>query len=1203
MRKDPAISLTTLLLVLLLVVSAVPLAGPAEGDGGLDPSLRRTAERCAPDSVLSVVVMLRDAGEARALRARLLATGAGKRETHRLLMESMREESRRDQEELLARLRSVQALPFVKRVRRFWLANLMVTDIEAQGLTVLAGLPGVEKVIPNRTVTLDRLGGKGGETPQGAGWNLSKIHAPSLWSDGITGRGVLLCLIDSGADGTHPALAGKWRGANVPGSSAAWHDPYNFSDFPVDDDENLGPTHGTSVAGILVGSDAGDTVGVAPGAQWIAANAFEGTFQSATYEVIIDCLEWAADPDGDPGTISDVPDVVNNSWGTNAEGGAGLCDDVLWAAIDALEALGPVVIFSAGNYGPADMSIASPASRIESDVNTMAVGATDDLDLIASFSARGPSPCDGLTVKPEVVAPGVDIRSARGLVAGGGYQYVSGTSFSSPHVTGLAALLRQISPTSSGDELKRAILTSARDLGSPGEDDAYGTGIIDAERARSGLAGASSPVLRIETVEPAPLLFVAGDTLELTVRLTNMGADAAGVQVEISDESGLIDVLDSSTDLGAIESQGQADNSSDPFLLATRSGAAQGNAVRLRLLIITASGEEECLLTGFVGEATAAGHVDHQAGNVIFTVTNFGQYGYWNGVRQVGSGFRFPRGGPDWLFSAFFLAGIGPSQVSDGLGGIDTDWRPADGGGISILRSGGKADEEAGALIEDLVAPDPLGLHVAQTSFAFSDPERGDFIILQYLIRQVSLQELSGLYAGLYFDWDVDQYSYSSNQVGWVDSLSLGYMHDADFEEHVGIALLEGTLASHRAIDNQEELYDAFGNFSFTDAKKWSFLTAGFEKPVSTSPRDWSHMLSAGPFDVLSQGDTVEVAFAVVAGMGLEDLLENAGAAREAWSDILTDPPPTFLISILPDPIVSEFLTLSAVPSESLAALPVIAVDADTLTVSPIHSGDLEFYGANYEVKAEGDHQVMVSGVDLTQNTGISTEWFTALRVGPGEGGRVQALDGTFALTLPVGAVGFEGYIYLVPSHERVPPLPAGLVALSGTYSISPQGLALNEPATVSFRSEAFEVSGDSLLVLCLADDDWTVLEVTARTEDEVRAATPIFGSFILARGGGVSALPRVFLLSQNFPNPFNPATTVLYDVPEGSGRVRVRLEIFNLRGQRMRILLDREEVPGRHEVVWDGRDAQGRRAVSGVYLCTMTAGGFSQTRKMVLLK
>ncbi|MFQ6103113.1 MAG: S8 family serine peptidase [Candidatus Glassbacteria bacterium] len=821
--------------------------GPTPGASEkVEKALDRIIRVCPSDSVVSVIVELEGGVEAKAVRSKLEAEGRSRREVHGMLIEKLKAENGKAQSDFLDRLTERIDQRAIRRTRCFWIANLVVLDVEASQIRRIADFAGVERIVLNHTLHL--TGYKGRKAPSGSGteWNIKKVKAPSLWSAGFSGRGILICLIDSGVDGTHPALGAKWRGYNVPGSSASWHDPYNFSSFPVDDDVSIGPTHGTLVTGILLGSEGGDTVGVAPAAQWIAANAFEGPLQSSTFDVILDCLEWAADPDGDPGTVSDVPDVVNNSWGTNAQNGAGLCQDVLWDAIDAVEALGPMLFFAAGNYGSGSMTISSPASRIASDVNTFAVGATDSSDQVASFSSRGPSPCDGMTVKPEVVAPGKGIRSSRGIEAGGGYQDgQDGTSFATPHVSGVAALLRQFSSTSSRDEIKRAILNSAVDLGDPGEDNSYGMGLVDASTAADRLGGPTSSVLRLIRLEPAPLVFTPGDTVRVTAVIYNMGLEASDVRLEMSDRSGLVEVIDPTANLGIIGSYEEKDNSQDPFILYTRSGAARGSEVRLGLNISSPDVEEEFTLSVFVGEETVAGHLDHSAGNVTFTVTNFGQYGYYNRADLVGSGFVFPRGGENWLFESFFLAGTGEQTVSDGRGNVETDWRPAEGGNIYILRGGGKADEEGRARFEDSEAPSPLPVHVYQRSYAFSDPENEDFIILHYLLRNEGTALLENLYAGLYFDWDIDYYSYGGNDVGWIDTLSLGYMYDSGFEERFGVSLLAGPLASHRAIDVRQELYDVFGNPNFTDRKKWDFLTAGFEQPVSTDSADWAHMLSA----------------------------------------------------------------------------------------------------------------------------------------------------------------------------------------------------------------------------------------------------------------------------------------------------------------------------------------------------------------------
>lgn len=99
--------------------------------------------------------------------------------------------------------------------------------------------------------------------------------------------------------------------------------------------------------------------------------------------------------------------------------------------------------------------------------------------------------------------------------------------------------------------------------------------------------------------------------------------------------------------------------------------------------------------------------------------------------------------------------------------------------------------------------------------------------------------------------------------------------------------------------------------------------------------------------------------------------------------------------------------------------------------------------------------------------------------------------------------------------------------------------------------------------------------------------------------------LPKVFALSQNYPNPFNPRTMITFDVPEKEkDGVKVDLEIFSLRGLKVRTLL-REELlmPGTHTITWDGRDEQASPVGSGIYIYRITAGEFTSSRKMLLTK
>ena len=98
-----------------------------------------------------------------------------------------------------------------------------------------------------------------------------------------------------------------------------------------------------------------------------------------------------------------------------------------------------------------------------------------------------------------------------------------------------------------------------------------------------------------------------------------------------------------------------------------------------------------------------------------------------------------------------------------------------------------------------------------------------------------------------------------------------------------------------------------------------------------------------------------------------------------------------------------------------------------------------------------------------------------------------------------------------------------------------------------------------------------------------------------------VVASPSPWRLMQNTPNPFNPATTIRLVVPDGGARVTLR--VYDVEGRLIRTLIDGHRPSGPDAVVWDGSDAAGNPAATGLYFYRLEAPGFAQTRKMVLLK
>jgi subtilisin family serine protease len=267
------------------------------------------------------------------------------------------------------------------------------------------------------------------------------VGAPELWAQGLTGTGVVVGIIDSGVDYTHPDLGG---GYGPTFKVIGGYDFVNDDDDPTDDNG-----HGTHVAGIVAAN--GAVKGVAPDARIVAYKVLDAHGGGWTSDVIA-AIEKACDPDGDPLT-DDALDVINLSLG-----GPGSPDDPVSQAIDNAFAAGVLPVVAAGNEGHSgDRTLDSPGCAR----NALTVGASDDADRIAPFSSRGPTDFTH-AIKPDLVAPGVDIWST---IPGGRYLNASGTSMATPHVAGAAALLLQRDPSLTPGALKSRLMLSARDVG------------------------------------------------------------------------------------------------------------------------------------------------------------------------------------------------------------------------------------------------------------------------------------------------------------------------------------------------------------------------------------------------------------------------------------------------------------------------------------------------------------------------------------------------------------------------------------------------------------------------------------------------------------------------------------------------------------------------------------------------------------------
>ncbi len=307
------------------------------------------------------------------------------------------------------------------------------------------------------------------------------VHAPQAWAEGYFGQGIVVGSIDTGVDYTHEALFRQYRGYLGDGS---YDHNYNWWDAradatpsPVPYDDN---GHGTHTMGTVLGEDPTLTnqIGVAPHAKWIAAKVFPtgiGGGSSGNEEITPaeDFMLAPWDLNGENRRPDLRPNIVTNSWGDNE-----CWNTDSWLIMQAWIDAGIMPSFANGNAGPSAGTVGSPGGY----PFLIGVGAINASNLtIASFSSRGPS-CWGGVVKPDVNAPGVNVRSS---FPGNTYGSISGTSMATPHVSGVMALVLSANPSLTYTDVMGILTRTAYFQASWGArpNNNYGWGLVQADTA------------------------------------------------------------------------------------------------------------------------------------------------------------------------------------------------------------------------------------------------------------------------------------------------------------------------------------------------------------------------------------------------------------------------------------------------------------------------------------------------------------------------------------------------------------------------------------------------------------------------------------------------------------------------------------------------------------------------------------------------
>lgn len=279
-------------------------------------------------------------------------------------------------------------------------------------------------------------------------WGVDRVNAPEVWNaSGSTGEGIVVAVIDSGVDYTHPDLVNNiWRNVDeIPGNNfdddangliddvMGWnvvHNNGNIMDYRG---------HGTAIAGVIAAESNGFGItGIAPNAEIMPIRVFD-EFGSTQPNQVVDAINYA---------LLNGADVINLSLGSDFP------SPEEEEAIRIASENGVTVVMAAGNDG----GIYPNYPAYYATNNGIAVGAIDFYGNMADFSFGGGSNQAGYLTLDYVVAPGKDIYSTS---VGNSYDFFSGTSFAAPHVAGIAALILSANPNLTPEQVENILVETA----------------------------------------------------------------------------------------------------------------------------------------------------------------------------------------------------------------------------------------------------------------------------------------------------------------------------------------------------------------------------------------------------------------------------------------------------------------------------------------------------------------------------------------------------------------------------------------------------------------------------------------------------------------------------------------------------------------------------------------------------------------------
>lgn len=724
---------------------------------------------------------------------------------------------------------------------------------------------------------------------------LNRIKMFQAWDLALGGSqgdtNVIIAIVDSGSDLDHPDLVGniKINGNDLPNGIDDDNDGYidnyrgwdlagaNYSNVVGDNNPNTtgaNNAHGSHVSG-CASATTNNGVGV-------AGIGFKCKFLP---------VKCAADNDtrapGGAGYIISGYDgikysadhgakVINCSWGGPGGGQAG--EDIVNYAVINKDA---VVVCAAGNNS---LDEAIYPAAYSSAMSVVSCGTTSDLK--SSFSNWNTS-CD-------ITAPGASIYNT---YYNNTYASQSGTSMASPIVAGAAALVRSKYPTYSALQVVQRLKTTADNHYTSTNLTNYngklGSGRLNVFRALTDALSPAVDMFNKTVTDNNDNAFVIGDTLYMVGYFKNYLSATGSLTATTSVVTGATYVtsISNSATLGVLAMNQTANNVGTPFRYKINTGTPQNSTITFKVTITDGTYTNSFLYDVIVN----VDYINININQVATTITSKGKIGYNQDAQAEGLGFAY--NGTGLLYEGGLMIGSTSSAVSDCVRGATANTSDADFQSVIAVKRNNvnpRSDFDVNNTFNDNPASPQQKLLIKQNTYAWSSAPDDKYVILEYLIKNNGTSTLSNLYAGIFCDWDIDATTYASNKSDFDASTKMGYAYcTLAGGKYAGVKLLTNTApVMHYSIDNVGgggggvDLTDATTYYS--TAEKYTTLSTNRLQGgnTATAGNDIITVTGSGPFTI-TPGDSVKVAFAMIAGDNLTDIITSAGSAQVRYDGLL----------------------------------------------------------------------------------------------------------------------------------------------------------------------------------------------------------------------------------------------------------------------------------------------------------------------------